>query len=118
MFFRTMREKKKLHLAFKEASAIASWVTIQVLEKNEDYFQENIEIFNNIHAQLSSGLSFSEKSNHRVAYMHFREAIKIASTSNQKLLAQHSSILEALRRLKSLTDTVIDPLWLKYYAGK
>jgi hypothetical protein len=118
MFFRAMREKKKLHLAFKEASAIASWITIQVLEKNQGYFQENIEIFNNIHDQLNSGLSFSEKSNHRVAYMYFREAIKMASTSNQKLLTQHDDILEALHKLKSLTDTVIDPLWLKYYAGK
>lgn len=91
---------------------------IEILERNARYLKENIEVFDQVHERLNHGLGFSEKNNYRVAYMYFREAIKIAGSHDQKMLTQHDNILEALERIKCLVDTVIDPLWEKYCEGK
>jgi hypothetical protein len=107
-------ELELLRQAFTEASAVASWMFINMMELNVDYFSRNPEELLRAQNSLSSGFDAAERKNARVAYAHFMIGIDRALTADEKLALSHPRLVEALARIRSIEQVTIWPLWQKY----
>lgn len=113
-FFRDRREQIALMDAFKDAAALSVWTLITILEDNESYFVEHGDQYQKAKSALDSGLAYSERNNHRAAYICFVEFINDAVKNHAELIMNHSRLRESVLRLRKLESETIQPLWVKH----
>lgn len=100
--------------AFRESAALSSWVLIRVMENNSAFFEGKPDIFESTRELLDAGMSHSEHGNERVASNCFSHAISALVEKNPELFQRDPEFGEAFRRLNTLQEEVITPLWDKY----
>lgn len=113
-FFKDRREQLALMAGFEEAAALASWTLITLIEQNENFFSTNEAEFHLAKKALDQGMAFSEKSNHRVAYIFFMSYIDKIIEKNRSLIISHENLVDSIIRIRNLQKNTIGPLWDKH----
>ncbi|EHR5321038.1 hypothetical protein ACQEXU_22010 [Vibrio sp. TRT 21S02] len=108
--FRERKEKKAIHDAFKELAAISGYLVISSVEKHTDSLDMDSPVIN----LMEQALGFSEDQNHRVAYIHFMEAV--GELDKLGLIDERDpDVAQGISRIRDLKVNVIDKLFKKYY---
>ncbi len=113
-FFKDRREQLALIAGFEEAAAVASWTLITLIEQNENFFSEQETEFALAKKALDQGMEFSEKGNHRVAYIFFMSYIDRTIERNRDLIISHQNLVDSVTRIRNLQKSTLIPLWEKH----